>query len=329
MQSTRNKLIELLAKNQHEYISGQELSEQLQVSRSAIWKHMKQLEKDGYKIEGVSNKGYRILEFPQKISANTIQWGLSAEWIGNKIIHRTSVSSTQEVAHQAAKDGAPHGTVVIADEQTNGRGRMQRQWFSSANKGIWMSILLRPQIPLQTSPQLTLLCGIVLATVFEKALDAKPFIKWPNDILINEKKVAGILTEMRAEQDHIQYVVVGIGINVNQEENDFPEEISNKASSLKVETGIAHDIHALIQEILKRFEKMYDQYMQSGFDFVKTIWEGFGFKIGKKIVIKTINNERRTEFLGIAEDGALLIKNEHGEKEKLYAGEIDWFKKGE
>ncbi|MFD2209076.1 biotin--[acetyl-CoA-carboxylase] ligase [Virgibacillus halophilus] len=329
MQSTRNKLIELLAKNQHEYISGQELSEQLQVSRSAVWKHMKQLEKDGYRIEGVSNKGYRILTFPQKISENTLQWGLDTKWIGKSIIHRQITSSTQDVAHQAAIDGAPHGTVIIADEQTSGKGRMQRQWFSAANKGIWMSILLRPQIPLQTSPQLTLLCGTVLAATFEKELNVRPFIKWPNDILINEKKVAGILTEMQAEQDRIQYVVVGIGINVNQEKKDFPEEIAQKASSLKMETGTSLDLHKMIQEILKRFEKMYDQYMQAGFAFVKALWEGFGFKIGKDIIVRTMNNERKTAFLGIAEDGALLVKNDQGEKEKLYAGEIEWFKKEE
>lgn len=329
MQSTRNKLIELLAENRDEYISGQELSDRLHISRSAIWKHMKQLEKDGYQIEGVSNKGYRILKFPAKISENTIRWGLQTKWLGKSIIHKESITSTQEVAHHAAKEGAQHGTVIIADEQTNSRGRMQRQWHSAASKGIWMSILLRPAMLPQNAPQLTLLSGTVLASVIARKFDVTPYIKWPNDIIINGKKVAGILTEMQAEQDQIQYVIIGMGINVNQDREDFPDEITTKATSLKIATGCEQELVDLIQDILLQFEKMYDNYLQAGFPYVKTIWESFGFKIGKPIVVRTMNKEWKTDFLGIAKDGALLVANDQDKPEKLYAGEIDWFKEEE
>src|SRR5690554_2579049 len=216
MQSTRNKLIHLLANNDDQYISGQKLSEMLHISRSAIWKQMKNLEKAGYEIEGKPNQGYRILSFPDDLSEYTLQWGLDTEWIGKKIIHKQTTTSTQIVAHKLAQENCEHGTIVIADEQTKGKGRMNRPWHSSKKKGIWMSIILRPAILPYRAPQLTLLTATVLADVINEHIGIRPQIKWPNDILINNKKTAGILTEMQAEQDQIQYVVIGVGLNVNQ-----------------------------------------------------------------------------------------------------------------
>ncbi|WP_369813137.1 biotin--[acetyl-CoA-carboxylase] ligase [Virgibacillus halodenitrificans] len=233
MESTRNKLIDLLAKDKDTYISGQMLSEHLGISRSAVWKHMKNLEKDGYQIEGKSNKGYRIISFPDKLSENTIKWGLNTSWLGSKIIHKESTPSTQVIAHQLAQEGSPHGTIILADEQTSGRGRLNREWFSSKGKGIWMSIILRPEILPYLAPQLTLLTATVLAEVVQKNTTVTPMIKWPNDILINKKKTAGILTEMQAEQDQIQYVIIGIGMNINQTKEDIPIEIQSKATSLR------------------------------------------------------------------------------------------------
>lgn len=328
MQSTRNKLINLLAENKNQYISGQLLSEKLGISRSAIWKHMKELEKDGYIIEGKSKLGYKIIEFPDKISANTIQWGLDTEWLGNNIIHRESTESTQFVAHLVARDDAKHGTVIIADEQTKGKGRMNRVWHSQPNDGIWMSIILRPQLQPYLAAQLTLLTATVLAEVIEEVTKVKPQIKWPNDILINRKKIAGILTEMQAEQDTIQYVVIGMGINVNQILESLPEDIRHKASSLRIETGKTWSLKDFIQAILTKFEIAYANYMENGFPSVKSKWEAYGFKIGETIGIKTLQTEWESEFLGIAQDGALLTKDINGEKTKLYSAEIEWFKEG-
>jgi len=328
MQSTRNKLIHLLAASKEKYISGQMLSEELHISRSAIWKHMKELEKDGYTIEGKSNQGYRMISVPQKLSENTVQWGLNTRWLGKSVIHKKTTSSTQFVGHQSAQTGAAHGTVILADEQTSGRGRMSRQWHSASQKGIWLSLILRPTILPYLAPQLTLLAATVLADVIQSFIKSKPQIKWPNDILINGKKTAGILTEMQAEQDQIQYVVMGIGLNVNQTNDDFPKELEKTATSLKKETNRTWDIVALIQEILTTFEYTYDAYIQKGFPHIKDKWENYGFKIGEQIRIKTLQSEWNAIFSGIAEDGALLSKTADGESKKLYSAEIDWFNEG-
>lgn len=325
MEPTRNRLIDLLAENTDTYISGQTLSDQLEISRSAVWKHMKELEKDGYQIEGKPRKGYRIISFPEKVSANTVQWGLTTDWLGTTMIHRTTIDSTQVLAHKLAQEGAPHGTVVIADEQTNGRGRMERPWNSKLHKGIWMSMVLRPSLPPHQAPQLTLLTATVLADVLQRKLNQSLYIKWPNDILIGNKKVSGILTELQAEQDRIQYMVIGIGMNVLHQEGDIPEELWHKASSLLLETGTSIQIKPLIQEILAAFEPTYAAYMKQGFAPIKRKWEQFGFRLNESIHIRTFQKEWDATFLGIADDGALLVTDSAGKPEKLYSAEIDWF----
>lgn len=326
MESTRSKLIKLLSLQDDNYISGQEISDKLKISRSAIWKHMKELEKDGYEIEAKRNKGYRILGSPNKVSENTIQWGLETNWLGKKVIHKASTPSTQIVAHQLAQEGAGHGTVVIADEQTAGKGRLSRDWYSAKNKGIWMSIILRPNILPYLAPQLTLLTATVLADVFQKKLQLAPKIKWPNDIILNDKKVSGILTEMQAEQDKINYVIIGFGINVNHEQKELPNTIINRATSLKIETGQAWEIIELIQRILATFEEKYEEYMSKGFPIVKQSWEQNGYRIGEKTKVKSFQSVDEAVIMGIADDGALLAKYQDGEVKKIYSAEIDWFK---
>ncbi|MDC3424771.1 biotin--[acetyl-CoA-carboxylase] ligase [Aquibacillus sp. 3ASR75-11] len=324
MESTRNDLIELLEKNKDDYVSGQELSRQLNISRTAVWKHMKELEKDGYMIEAVSRKGYRITQFPSKLSPNTIQWGLHTNWIGKKIIHREQVDSTQIIANQLAREGAEHGTIVIADEQTAGKGRMSRPWHSAKGKGIWMSIVLRPNMMPQHAPQLTLLTATVLAECIDHYMGVRPSIKWPNDIFIHGKKTAGILTEMQAEQDRIQYVVLGIGINVNQDEHDIPPELRSIATSVKQETNQEWDLRESIQHILSGFEVSYEHYMANGFAHIKQTWEKYGYRIGETVTVETLQRTWQTVIVGIAEDGALLIKEEDGNVDKLYSAEIQW-----
>ncbi|MFA1820733.1 biotin--[acetyl-CoA-carboxylase] ligase [Virgibacillus oceani] len=326
MESTRNKLISLLAKEKKSFISGQVLSDELNISRSAIWKHMNELKKDGYQIEAQSNKGYRITGFPEKISENTLQWGLETEWAGRTIIHKEMVSSTQTIAHVAARNNAAHGTVVIADEQKEGKGRMNRHWHAAKDQGLWLSLILRPEIQPQQAPQLTLLTATVLADVLSSYTDTKPMIKWPNDILLNEKKCAGILTEMQAEQDQIQYIVIGIGLNVNQDEKELAGTIQKQATSLKVETGKSWSMKELFQDFMPAFEKAYDTYLENGFSEIKRKWESYGFKIGKKIRIKTMNKSWDALFTGISDDGALIIEEESGELNTLYSAEVDWFK---
>lgn len=325
MQSTRNKLIQLLEDNKDGFISGQLLSEKLNVSRNSIWKQMKNLEKAGYKIEAKPKLGYRIVYYPDQLNEYTLQWGLDTSWLGKNIIHKEHISSTQIVAHQLAQEGAEHGTIVIADEQTTGKGRMGRHWHSSKDKGIWMSMILRPTILPYLAPQLTLLTATIIADVIHSHTKIKPHIKWPNDILINGKKVAGILTEMQAEQDRIQYVVIGIGLNVNQIKSDLPTDINTKATSIRIETGKRWLLKEVVQKLLITFEERFTNYLDTGFPDVKNKWEGYGFKIGEPIWIKTVKKRWQATFMGIAEDGALLTKTTQGGVEKIYSAEIEWF----
>lgn len=325
MESTRKQLITLLAKNKYRYVSGQSLSEELNISRSAVWKHMNELKKDGFIIEGVPKKGYKVTGLPEKVSDNTIQWGLNTKWLGHHIVHKQTTSSTQHVAHQKVREDGGHGTVIVADKQTKGKGRMNRKWHSSHHQGVWMSIILKPVLAPQLAPQLTLLTATVLADVISASSQLKPQIKWPNDILINEKKVAGILTEMQAEQDQIQYIVIGIGMNVHHDLEVLPSELKNKATSLKIESRSAWNLRKLIQDILVQFEKTYDIYLNQGFPKIKHKWESYGFKIGEPILIKTLNKQWEAIFDGIAEDGALMVKNNDDTIQKVYSAEIEWF----
>ncbi|MDL4840826.1 biotin--[acetyl-CoA-carboxylase] ligase [Aquibacillus rhizosphaerae] len=322
--TTRQHLIALLEKNIEDYISGQDLSTKLEISRTAVWKHMKELEKDGYVIEAVPRKGYKIIDFPTKVSANTLQWGLQTNWLGNHFIHRETVDSTQTMALQLASTGAEHGTVVIADEQTAGRGRMQRNWHSQKEQGIWMSLILKPPLLPNQAPQVTLLAATVLADVINDYLKIRPAIKWPNDILINDKKVAGILTEMQAEQDQIQYVVLGIGLNVNQTEAMFPTEIRELATSLKMESKKELNRTELVQKILKTFEQSYERFVNNGFTDIKEKWESYGYKLGESVVITTPKKQWSTVLEGIESDGALRVMNEDGTRQTLYSAEIKW-----
>lgn len=325
MESTRGKLINLLERNEKTFISGQTLSEALNISRNAVWKHMKELEKDGYIIEARPKAGYRIVGFPDKLSENTIRWGLETEWMGSRIIHEESVTSTQKIAHEAARNGAPHGTIVLADEQTEGKGRMNRSWHSGRGKGMWLTILLRPEILPQNASQLTLLTATVLADLLSSYEGIHPQIKWPNDILLGGRKAAGILTEMQAEQDRVQYLLIGIGLNVNQHSGDLPEELQTKAASMSSVTGKNYSIKRIIQQLLLEFEQAYKGYLQDGFGPYKEKWENYGFKIGKKIHIRTLKESWSAPFLGISEDGALLTLTSEGTETKVYSADIDWF----
>ncbi len=324
MNTTRNQLIELLKRNNQSFISGQELSENLGISRTAVWKHMKELEKEGYQVQAIPRKGYRISGQPDKLSASSVKWGLRTTWAGKQLFHYPVVESTQAIGHQLAQKGSEEGTVIFADEQTAGKGRMGRKWHSAKTEGIWMSMILRPPILPYKAPQITLLTAVALAETIESLTKSKPAIKWPNDIFFQDRKAAGILTEMQAEQDEIQYIVLGIGMNVNQSITDLPEDIQKTATSLKHETGTDWDLAPIIQQILAAFEMHYENYLHHGFKAVKEKWEHYGYKIGDQVSVSANKQKYKAEIIGLAEDGALKVRKPDGCEENLYSAEIHW-----
>ncbi|WP_152654593.1 biotin--[acetyl-CoA-carboxylase] ligase [Oceanobacillus sp. CFH 90083] len=324
MESTRSKLIKLLSEKKDSYISGQALSEALGISRNAIWKHMKDLERDGYVIDAKRSQGYRIVSFPDKVSSNTIRWGLETKWLGHHIIHRERTSSTQLIGHKAARENAPDGTIIIAEEQTAGRGRMKKNWFSD-KEGLWTTLLLRPPIPPNKASELTLLTAVALRDALHQLTSIPIGIKWPNDLIIGDKKLCGILTEMQGEQDRIDYVLIGIGLNVNQDETSWDASIRDIATSLTIESGKKWDKKEVVQTMLKHFENTYELYLKNGFKSIKSQWEENAFKIGENIQIKTFHDAWTGRFLGISDEGALIAESPEGSPVTLYSAEITWF----
>ncbi len=319
----RNKLLEVFSNANGDFISGQKLSDQLGCSRTAVWKHIEDLRSEGYELEAVRKLGYRILTKPDKITNNEIQLGLKTEVLGRNIHFEESVTSTQQIAHRLAYEGAIEGTIVVAEEQTTGRGRLDRAWYSPKHTGIWMSMILRPQIPPSKAPQLTLLAAVGVVQAIQEVTGLEPDIKWPNDILLNQKKLVGILTELQAETDRINSVIIGIGINVNQDINHFPESLHHIASSLSIEKGENIDRAKLIQTILLKIEKLYNEYLQHGFKVVKLLWESYATSIGKNIVARTLSGSIEGKALGINDEGVLLIEDASGVVHHIYSADIE------
>jgi BirA family transcriptional regulator, biotin operon repressor / biotin---[acetyl-CoA-carboxylase] ligase len=319
----RTKLLDAFSKSDGEFLSGQKISEFIGCSRTAVWKHIEELRKEGYELEAVRRLGYRITKKPDKISSNEIQLGLKTEMMGRNIHFEESVTSTQKIAQGLANDGVPEGTIVVADQQTNGRGRMSRAWYSPSGTGIWMSMIIRPNIPVNNTPQLTLLTAVAIVQAIEELTPLKPDIKWPNDILINGKKVVGILTELQAEADQVHSVIIGTGINVNQKIEDFPEELQNIATSIHIETGTTWERAQFIQTILLKLEGLYSLYLSQGFKPIKLLWEGYAISLNKKMIARTLNGAIEGKAIGIDDNGVLLIETNDGVIERIYSADIE------
>ncbi|MFZ7943058.1 MULTISPECIES: biotin--[acetyl-CoA-carboxylase] ligase [Bacillaceae] len=319
----RKKLLDAFTDAGESFLSGQHLAELIGCSRTAVWKHIEELRKDGFELEAVRNKGYRIVKTPERITADEIRLGLTTDFIGRNIHYEESVETTQKIAHQFANDDAPEGTVIIAEEQRSGKGRMNREWHSPKYTGIWMSLILRPNIPLIKTPQLTLLTAVAIVQAMEEETGLQPEIKWPNDILLSGKKVTGILTELQAEADRIHSIIIGIGINVNQAKEDFPSELQEKASSLSIEKGELISRAGLIRSIFKYFEKLYLLYLGQGFYPIKLLWEGYAVSIGKILRARTLTNVIEGKALGITDDGVLKLEDETGFVHHIYSADIE------
>jgi BirA family transcriptional regulator, biotin operon repressor / biotin---[acetyl-CoA-carboxylase] ligase len=320
---TRKKLLELFSNAKGDFISGQKISEILGCSRTAVWKHIEDLRKEGFELEAVRRLGYRITKTPDKITANEIQLGLKTEAFGRHIYYEEEVDSTQKIAHKLAYEGAAEGTLVVAELQKAGRGRMDRAWYSPKGTGIWMSLILRPSIPPQKAPQLTLLAAVAVTQGIQEVTGIVPDIKWPNDILVNGKKVVGILTELQAEPDQIHSVIIGIGINVNHDVEEFPEEIQHIATSLAAVKGEKINRAELIQAILLKLETLYRQYLQHGFFPIKLLWEGYAVSIGKEITARTLNGSIRGKALGITDEGVLMLEGVDGTIHYIHSADIE------
>ncbi|MEH6941582.1 biotin--[acetyl-CoA-carboxylase] ligase [Bacillus sp. JJ722] len=319
----RKKLLEAFAQAGDEFISGQKIAELTGASRTAVWKHIEDLRSEGYVLEAVRKKGYRIVSVPEKMSADSIRLHLKSKILGQQIYYYDSLDSTQKVANELANSTGVEGTIVVADEQTSGRGRLARQWHSAKGTGIWMSIILKPNIPIHQAPKLTLITAVAVVQGIKEITGITAQIKWPNDILLNGKKICGILTEMQAEADGIHSVVIGVGINVNQLVEDFSPEIREIATSLLIEGGKTLLREEVICSVLTKLEDLYQNFQRDGFTSIKQLWESYAINMGKRITATTPQGRLTGIALGITDDGVLLLKDSKNEVHSIYSADIE------
>jgi BirA family transcriptional regulator, biotin operon repressor / biotin---[acetyl-CoA-carboxylase] ligase len=304
-------------------ISGADLSQKLGISRAAVWARIEALREVGYEIEASPHRGYRLLSSPDVLHADDLIWRLAPKQIiGRDIRVFEQTTSTNDVIERLARDGAKEGAVVFAESQTQGRGRLGRAWQSPGRKGLWFSVLLRPNLSPQAATQLTVASAAAVRSAIERNTGLRADIKWPNDILIHGRKVAGILTELSAELDRIKYVLVGIGIDVNLSPQDFAPELRGEATSLCIELGRPVDRAELAAAVLSALDRAYARVLGGDFSGVADEWEKHCTTLGQRLVV-TMGDRRvsgRAESLG--EDGALLLRTEHGHLERIVGGDV-------
>lgn len=304
----RESLLALLVERSGSFVSGEEISRQVDCSRTAVWKHIEELRKEGYQIDARPRSGYRLLHRPDRVAPEELEPHLATRRFGREIRYWRQLPSTQPAAHEWARQGAEEGALVITEEQTQGRGRLGRYWYSPPYSGIWMSLVLRPPIPLTQAPQLTLMASVAVTRALRRATGLDVRIKWPNDLLIDGKKICGILTELRGEQDQVQYVVMGTGINVNATSDQWLADLEEKATSLAIIGGRTYSRAELIAAILGDLEDMYDGFLSYGFEPIRILWEEYANMLGTVIRASTPRGEVTGEAVGLDPAGALLVR---------------------
>lgn len=319
----RQRILEMLMDANGIFVSGEKMSGRLGISRAAVWKHIKALESECYEIESVSGLGYKLSAIPDILDSKTIFYGLKTQIFGHRLEIYETIDSTNSRAKILALGGAQEGTIVIADTQTAGRGRMDRIWISPAKKGLWLSIILKPPISPERAPELTVLAAIAAAKAFEDFAGLNATIKWPNDIVINGKKLCGILAEIQAEPDVVRSVVMGIGINVNMQKDDFPAELQDSATSILIEQGKVMSRRELLLVLLQNLESVYYEYLKNdGLDNLLEYYKSRSATLGKKVEVI----ERKSSFEGYAldidKDGALLVRTGDGSLRKILSADV-------
>ncbi|MGB3111661.1 MAG: biotin--[acetyl-CoA-carboxylase] ligase [Candidatus Omnitrophota bacterium] len=315
----KTKILKIFRKDPGVFVSGEDISNGLGVSRASIWKHISKLREDGYVIDAVPHLGYRITSVPDKLFGHEITYGLKTRAIGQKnIFHYESIDSTNDEAYKLAEKGEPEGTVVIAESQACGKGRMGRKWVSPKGGGIYMSVILRPDVETDEIPTITLITAISAVEAIEKICSVKAKIKWPNDIIVNGKKLGGILTEIKAQPDRVDFLVLGIGINVNTPPNKLPKT----GTSLKNECLNRVDRAELVRFFLEIFEKDYMLFRKEGFSSLREECKSRSSVLGKKVKVAEHHRVLEGQAVDIDEKGALIIELGDGSRRRVFSGDV-------
>lgn len=317
------KLLDLL-KRAKDFISGEELSELLGVSRTAIWKRIDSIKKEGFEIEASTKKGYRLIGTDDPYGRIAIQSGITGPIFGENLIFFQEVDSTNNVLKKLAGDNTPEGTVIVSDIQLAGRGRRGKTWMSAPKLGIWMSVLLRPNLHPSQVQTLTLAASVAVVRALEP-LDIDGLgIKWPNDILINKKKVCGILTELSAETEKVEWVVIGIGLNVNHNKEDFDSDIADIATSLRLNKK-SHDSlqrNEIAANIINELGSVYCEFIIKGPAWVVEEWKKYNVTLGKRVSLISQTGSQQVEAMDITSEGKLIVRYDDGTIGEVLSGEI-------
>lgn len=317
MSNKKSEIIRILKAPEGKIVSGEELGNRIGISRTMVWKYIRSLTDEGYKFESFPKRGYMLKSVPDLLYPDEIHMGLKSGLIGRHIHYFDELVSTNITAKELAHN-ADDGTVVVAEIQKDGRGRLGREWLSPRG-GIWMSIILKPTISLAHASRLTLVAGVAITKAIRK-LDVDARIKWPNDILIGNKKVCGILTEVNAEIEQVDYIVVGIGINANVDMNDFTDNVKNVATTLWSEIGKPIDRVSFIQDMLFEIEQEYMKFSTQSFSGIIDEWISLSDTIGRQVTIMTPSKIFEGKAVGITGDGALVVEDSDGRCEDVMAG---------
>jgi BirA family biotin operon repressor/biotin-[acetyl-CoA-carboxylase] ligase len=302
------------------FVSGAELALKLGISRTMVWKHMKALESEGFVIEAVPSRGYRIVSVPDALRRDDIRTGLKTRTIGRELYLYAEAGSTNTLAMEMAAKGVPEGTTLIAEVQTGGKGRLGRTWISPKGN-LHLSVVLRPDLPTHKAPLITLMGAVTVARAIRTAYNIPAAIKWPNDILVAGRKVCGLLTEMSAEQDRIRHIVLGIGVNVNMPLADLPPDVRESATTLAAAAGKSIDRTVLLRQILRELEQRYTAFLKSEDDVLRE-WKALNMTIGSRVAVSGFREILEGIAQGIDPEGRLIIRQDDGTTHAVAAGDV-------
>lgn len=306
-----------------DYVSGDHMSSNMGISRTAIWKYINHLEQLGYSISKLKGKGYRLVATPDKLFHWEIERHLATEVIGKTVIYKDVLDSTNTFAFKLALGGEPEGTCIIAETQKIGKGRLGRKWFSPVGKNLYISIVLRPHIPPSSVYPITFLSSLAVYDTIKAVADVEPILKWPNDVLITGKKVCGTLLDLSTETDMVRFVIVGIGFNINMDDHDIDEEIKDKATSLFLQTKKPFERACVCGNLLTNLERYYNVFREKGPEEICLIWEKRANIKGKYLEITQMGESFKGIAEGIDRDGAILLTID-GKTKRIIAGDVSF-----
>lgn len=320
--SRQKEILKILRGSGGTFVSGVELARRVGISRPGVWKHINRLKAMGYEIQSRPRQGYRLLDAPDSLSPEEIVPNLETRWLAHSYHYLSTIGSTNDHALLLAAQGAPHGTLVVAEEQTKGRGRLRREWISCAGRGIYLSMLLRNPMPLGVASQSTYVGSLALVKMLRREFGITGSIKWPNDVLINGRKAAGILTETQSDQDYSIFSVMGIGINVNQSREEMAGPFRYPATSIAAEAGFAVKRQRVLLGFLSQFERDYGRFIEKGLPALIPEIEDHSEILGKTITVVCGEREIAGKAQGLTPDGALLLLGEDGSRNIVWAGDV-------